>query len=64
MKLFVTFGKNFNGELKCPRVGKKPIEIKGVEVIEEGDLIPIKGKLGVLERTLNPNIKISKDNRS
>ncbi len=44
------------------RVGKKPIEIKGVEVIEEGNLIRIKGKLGVLERTLNPNMKISKDN--
>lgn len=40
------------------RIGKKPINIKDVEVKLDGSTIKIKGKLGELERVLHPNITI------
>ncbi|MCB0745366.1 MAG: 50S ribosomal protein L6 [Ignavibacteriae bacterium] len=41
------------------RVGKKPINIKGVELSQKGNSIKVKGKLGELEKTFHSNITIS-----
>jgi large subunit ribosomal protein L6 len=40
------------------RVGKKPISIKDVTITQSGSLIKAKGKLGELEKTLHPNMKV------
>lgn len=40
------------------RIGKKPVNIKDVEVKLDGDKIKVKGKLGELERTIHPNISV------
>jgi len=40
------------------RVGKKPIKIKDVTITQSGNTIKVKGKLGELERTIHPNIKV------
>ncbi len=45
------------------RIGKKPIDVKGLEVAITGNKIKVKGKLGQLERDLHPNIsyKVEED---
>ncbi len=40
------------------RVGKKPINIKDVEVTLSGDTLKVKGKLGELEMKVHPNMTI------
>jgi len=40
------------------RVGKKPIDIKDVTITQSGNTIKVKGKLGELERTIHPNMKV------
>ncbi len=40
------------------RIGKKPVNIKDVEVKLDGNKIRVKGKLGELERTIHPNITV------
>lgn len=40
------------------RIGKKPVNIKGVTVTLLNNTIKVKGKLGELERTVHPNMKI------
>lgn len=40
------------------RIGKKPVNIKDVEVKLDGQNIKIKGKMGELERTIHPNMTI------
>ncbi len=40
------------------RIGKKPVNIKGVTVTLSGNSIKVKGKLGELERPVHPNMKI------
>ncbi len=41
------------------RVGKKPINIKGVELSHSGNSVKVKGKLGELEREIHPNISVN-----
>ena len=41
------------------RVGKKPIEIKDVELTQSGNTIKVKGKFGELEKSFHPNMSIS-----
>jgi large subunit ribosomal protein L6 len=43
------------------RVGKKPINIKGVEFSQTGNSIKVKGKFGELEKSFHPNILINVD---
>ncbi|GBD89357.1 50S ribosomal protein L6 [bacterium BMS3Abin04] len=40
------------------RIGKKPINIKDVEVKQNNQTVLVKGKLGQIERTFHPNISI------
>jgi large subunit ribosomal protein L6 len=40
------------------RIGKKPIDIKDVTITQKDNFICVKGKLGELERTIHPNMKI------
>jgi len=40
------------------RIGKKPINIKGVTVNKNGNLVKVKGPLGELETEVNPNINV------
>jgi len=40
------------------RIGKKPINIKDVEVKQNNQTVLVKGKLGQMERTFHPNISI------
>ena len=40
------------------RIGKKPINIKDVEVKKNNQTVLVKGKLGQIERTFHPNISI------
>lgn len=40
------------------RIGKKPINIKDVDVKQNNQTILVKGKLGQIERTFHPNISI------
>ncbi len=40
------------------RIGKKPINIKDVEVKQNNQTLVVKGKLGQIERTFHPNISI------
>lgn len=40
------------------RIGKKPVNIKGVTVTLSDNRISVKGKLGQLERPYHPNMKI------
>lgn len=40
------------------RVGKKPINIKDVTVVQNNDVLKIKGKLGELEIKVHPKIKV------
>ncbi len=40
------------------RVGKKPINIKDVEVTLSGDTLKVKGKLGELQMKVHPNMSI------
>ena len=40
------------------RIGKKPVNIKGVTVTLNGNKITVKGKLGQLERDFHANMKI------
>lgn len=40
------------------RIGKKPINIKDVEVKQNNQTLLVKGKLGQIERTFHPNISI------
>lgn len=40
------------------RIGKKPINIKDVEVKLDGNTITVKGKLGELTREIHPNISV------
>jgi large subunit ribosomal protein L6 len=40
------------------RIGKKPVNIKGVTVAKTGDKIKVKGKLGELEMSIHPNIGV------
>ncbi len=40
------------------RVGKKPINIKDVQVTLSGDTLKVKGKLGELEMKVHPNITV------
>ncbi|RMD50824.1 MAG: 50S ribosomal protein L6 [Ignavibacteria bacterium] len=40
------------------RIGKKPVNIKDVEVKLDGQNIKVKGKLGELERTIHPNMTV------
>jgi len=44
------------------RVGKKPIDIKDVELTQNGNTIKVKGKFGELEKSFHPNMSISVDN--
>ena len=41
------------------RVGKKPIDIKDIQVTESDSSVKVKGKLGELEVTVHPNISVS-----
>jgi large subunit ribosomal protein L6 len=43
------------------RVGKKPINIKGVEFSQDGNSIKVKGKFGELEKSFHPNMSINVD---
>lgn len=45
------------------RIGKKPIDVKGLEVAITDNKIKVKGKLGQLEKALNPKItyKVEED---
>lgn len=40
------------------RIGKKPVNIKGVTVTLNGNIIKVKGKNGELERTVHANMKL------
>lgn len=40
------------------RIGKKPVNLKGVTVTKTGDKIKVKGKLGELEMSVHPNIGV------
>ncbi len=40
------------------RIGKKPVNIKGVTVTLNGNTIKVKGKNGELERTVHPKMKL------
>jgi len=40
------------------RVGKKPIDIKNIELTQTGNIIKVKGKFGELEKSFHPNMKI------
>ncbi len=40
------------------RIGKKPVNIKGVTVTLSGNTIKVKGKLGELERIFHSNMKV------
>ncbi len=40
------------------RIGKKPINIKGVTVNKSGNLVKVKGPLGELETEVNPYINV------
>ena len=40
------------------RIGKKPINIKDVDVKQNNQTILVKGKLGQIERTFHPNMSI------
>ncbi len=40
------------------RIGKKPINIKGVDLSLTGSTIKVKGKFGQLEKSFHPNIDI------
>lgn len=40
------------------RIGKKPINIKDVEVKQNNQTLLVKGKLGQIERTFHPNMSI------
>jgi large subunit ribosomal protein L6 len=44
------------------RVGKKPIDVKDVELTQNGNTIKVKGKFGELEKSFHPNMSISVDN--
>jgi len=44
------------------RVGKKPIDVKGVELTQTGNTIKVKGKFGELEKSFHPNMSIKVDN--
>jgi large subunit ribosomal protein L6 len=41
------------------RVGKKPIEVKDVELTQSGNTIKVKGKFGELEKSFHPNMSIT-----
>ena len=41
------------------RIGKKPIDIKGITVTKTDSLIKVKGKLGELEMKIHPNISVN-----
>lgn len=41
------------------RVGKKPINIKGVEFSQDGNTIRVKGKFGELKKSFHQNISIN-----
>ncbi|MBK8945612.1 MAG: 50S ribosomal protein L6 [Ignavibacteriae bacterium] len=41
------------------RIGKKPINIANIEFTQKGNSVKIKGKLGELEKSFHPNIKIN-----
>ena len=43
------------------RVGKKPININGVEFAQDGSTVTVKGKFGELKKTFHPNISINKE---
>ncbi len=43
------------------RVGKKPINIKGVEFSQTGSTVKVKGKFGELEKSFHQNIAINVD---
>jgi len=46
------------------RIGKRPIPIpKGVEVKLDGDILPVKGPKGKLERRINPKVQIKVDDQ-
>jgi large subunit ribosomal protein L6 len=40
------------------RIGKKPINISDIEISRKGNSIKVKGKLGELEKSFHPNLKI------
>ncbi len=40
------------------RVGKKPIDVKNIELTQNGNTIKVKGKFGELEKTFHPNMTI------
>jgi large subunit ribosomal protein L6 len=44
------------------RIGKRPIQIPdGVDLIQEGDLLKVKGPKGELEQRLHPGVSLEKD---
>ncbi|MFP3929238.1 MAG: 50S ribosomal protein L6 [Desulfobacteraceae bacterium] len=44
------------------RIGKRPIQIPdGVDLIQEGDLLKVKGPKGELEQRLHPGVSLKKD---
>ncbi len=40
------------------RVGKKPIDVKNIELTQNGNTIKVKGKFGELEKSFHPNMTI------
>ena len=44
------------------RIGKKPVITDGVTVTQSGNTLKIKGKLGELEKSFHPNIRIEVNN--
>jgi large subunit ribosomal protein L6 len=45
------------------RVGKKPINIKDVELTQNNGEVKVKGKLGELSTTIHPNMKITVEDK-
>ncbi len=43
------------------RVGKKPIDVKNIELTQNGNTIKVKGKFGELEKSFHPNMTIKVD---
>ena len=43
------------------RVGKKPIDVKNIELTQKGNTIKVKGKFGELEKSFHPNMTIKVD---
>jgi large subunit ribosomal protein L6 len=44
------------------RVGKKPIDVKNIELTQKGNTIKVKGKFGELEKSFHPNMTIKVEN--